>query len=93
MKKYNGIRLSLFPNNDTVVDVETIDSKNETKNTRNNKGTNLLLFPTDYTVVDIETTGLSPQYDEIIEICAIRYRNKEFVEKYTTLIKPKYKNR
>ncbi len=91
MKKYNGIRLSLFPNNDTVVDVETIDSKNETKNTRNNKGTNLLLFPTDYTVVDIETTGLSPQYDEIIEICAIRYRNKEFVEKYTTLIKPKYK--
>ena len=47
MKKYNGIRLSLFPNNDTVVDVETIDSKNETKNTRNNKGTNLLLFPTD----------------------------------------------
>ena len=91
MKKYNGIRLSLFPNNDTVVDVETIESKNETKNTRNNKGTNLLLFPTDYTVVDIETTGLSPQYDEIIEICAIRYRNKEFVEKYTTLIKPKYK--
>lgn len=91
MKKYNGIRLSLFPNDDTVVDVETIYSKNETKNTRNNKGTNLLLFPTDYTVVDIETTGLSPQYDEIIEICAVRYRNKEFTEKYTTLVKPKYK--
>lgn len=55
---------------------------------RENKGDNLLLFPTDYTVVDIETTGLSPEYDEIIEICAVRYRNKEFAEKYTTLVKP-----
>ena len=90
MRNNNSIRLSLFPNDYTVVDTETINSKNETKNTRDNKGTNLLLFPTDYTVVDIETTGLSPQYDEIIEICAVRYRNKEFTEKYTTLVKPKY---
>ena len=49
---------------------------------REHKGKNLLLFPTDYTIVDIETTGLSTQYDEIIEICAVRYRNKEFVEKF-----------
>ena len=57
---------------------------------REHKGKNLLLFPTDYTIVDIETTGLSTQYDEIIEICAVRYRNKEFVEKFTTLIKPPF---
>lgn len=55
---------------------------------RENKGNSLLIFPVDYTVVDIETTGLSPEYDEIIELCAVRYHNKDFVEKYTTLVKP-----
>lgn len=55
---------------------------------RENKGNSLLIFPVDYTVVDIETTGLSPEYDEIIELCAVRYRNKDFVEKYTTLVNP-----
>lgn len=57
---------------------------------RENKGKSLLIFPTDYTVVDIETTGLSPEYDDIIEICALRYRNKELVDKFSTLINPNY---
>lgn len=52
------------------------------------KGNSLLLFPTDYTVIDIETTGLSPEEDNIIEICAIRYRNHEIADKFTTLINP-----
>lgn len=57
---------------------------------REYKGNSLLLFPTDYTVIDIESTGLSSMYDSIIEICALRYRNKEFVEKFSTLVKPPY---
>lgn len=55
---------------------------------RDSKGHSLLTFPNDYTVVDIETTGLSPEYDEIIEICAFKYRGGELVNKYSTLVKP-----
>ena len=55
---------------------------------RDSKGHSLLTFPNDYTVVDIETTGLSPEYDEIIEICAFKYRGSELVNKYSTLVKP-----
>lgn len=42
----------------------------------------------DYTVVDLETTGLNPQYDEIIEISAVRVRNKRIVAEYTSLVNP-----
>ena len=55
---------------------------------RDSKGHSLLTFLSDYTVVDIETTGLSPEYDEIIEICAFKYRGSELVNKYSTLVKP-----
>lgn len=55
---------------------------------REQKGNSLLLFPNDYTVIDIETTGLSPEYDEIIEICALKYRNKTLIDKFCSLVKP-----
>ena len=45
-------------------------------------------FPTDYTVIDIETTGFSPTYDSIIELAAIKYRDDNIVDSYTTLINP-----
>lgn len=45
----------------------------------------------DYTVIDFETTGLDPKIDEIIEIGAIRVRNGEIEEKFTSLVKPKKK--
>lgn len=38
--------------------------------------------------VDVETTGLSPIYNELIEISAIKYNGEEMVDKFTTLIKP-----
>ena|GEM_PF-2205776 len=38
----------------------------------------------DYVVVDIETTGLSPQYDEIIEIAAIKYKFGEKADVFST---------
>lgn len=41
-------------------------------------------------VVDIETTGLSPQYNEIIEIAAIKYKSGEKVDIFSTLVKPEY---
>lgn len=53
-----------------------------------NKGTHIDNFPSDYTVVDIETTGLSPDKCEIIEISAIKVRNDEIVDTFSSLIKP-----
>lgn len=45
-------------------------------------------FPSDYVVIDLETTGFSPTFDSIIEIAAIRYRNDNPVDKFSSLINP-----
>lgn len=42
----------------------------------------------DYVVTDLETTGLSPENDRIIEIAAVRVRNNEITDTYSTLIDP-----
>lgn len=52
------------------------------------KGKSIIDFPSDYIIVDIETTGLSPQYDSIIEISAIKVRNNDPVDYFDTLVKP-----
>lgn len=52
------------------------------------KGKSLIAFPQDFTVIDLETTGLSAEYDEIIEVCALRVRNNEITESFQTLVKP-----
>ncbi len=44
----------------------------------------------EYVVFDLETTGLSPEYDEIIEFSACLVINNEIVSRYETLIKPEY---
>lgn len=57
------------------------------KSTRN-KGKNLIDFPDNYYVIDIETTGLDPNFDEIIELAAIRVLNNEIVDVFQSLVKP-----
>lgn len=52
------------------------------------KGNSLLSFPKEYVVIDIETTGLSPKWDDIIELSAIKISNTEVVGEYSTLVKP-----
>jgi len=42
----------------------------------------------DFVALDIETTGLSPEYNEIINIGAIRFRNNKPVDQIDILIKP-----
>lgn len=56
-----------------------------------NKGKNLIELPNDYTIIDIETTGLDTKYDEIIEISAIKIKNNEIVNQFSSLIRPKFK--
>ncbi len=41
-----------------------------------------------YTVFDIETTGLSVNYDKIIEIAAVKIQNNQIIEEYQTYIDP-----
>lgn len=57
---------------------------------RHEKGKSLIAFPTDFVVLDLETTGLDPQFDEIIEFAALRVRNGEIIDSFSTFIKPEY---
>lgn len=69
---------------------DSIGEKQKIRNTREGKGKSILDFPDKYIAIDIETTGLSPQYDEIIEIAAIRYNKGQKMDSFTTLVKPDY---
>lgn len=71
------ITISVGFENNTVCSIE-----------RKEKGKSLLAFPQKYVCLDLETTGLSPQYDEIIEICAIKIDSGKEIERFQTLIKP-----
>ena len=35
---------------------------------RTNKGKSIIDFPKNYIIIDIETTGLSPEWDSIIDV-------------------------
>lgn len=65
--------------------VSVESSKNKKKR---NKGKSLLTFPDNYCVIDIETTGLDPNFDEIIELAAIRVSNNQIVETFQSLVNP-----
>lgn len=45
-------------------------------------------IPMNYVAFDIETTGLNPKYDKIIEIGAVRVREGEPVETFSTFVNP-----
>ena len=55
---------------------------------REHKGKSIIEIPDDYTVIDIETTGYDCVYDSIIEISALRVRNKQIVDSFSSLVKP-----
>lgn len=71
------ITVSVGFENNTVCSIE-----------RKEKGKSLLAFPQKYVCLDLETTGLSSQYDEIIEICAIKIDSGKEIERFQTLVKP-----
>lgn len=59
------------------------------KNMREHKGKSLIKDLDDYVVLDIETTSLDDFYGEILEISAIKVRNKKEVDYFSELIKVK----
>lgn len=46
------------------------------------------LTSADYVVFDIETTGLYPEYDDLIEFGAIKYKNGDIVDRIDFFVKP-----
>lgn len=54
---------------------------------RDQKGNSIISFPSDYTVIDIETTGLSPEYDSILELAAVKIRDNFVVDEFCSLVK------
>ena len=54
------------------------------------RGKSYIAFPTSYCVVDLETTGLSPDWDDIIEIGAIKFLHGEEVDRFQTLVNRPY---
>lgn len=55
---------------------------------REHKGNSLLDFPECYVVIDLETTGFDPEYDDILEMAALRVVNGEIESKFSTLVNP-----
>lgn len=48
----------------------------------------IIPIPENYVIVDTETTGLSPRYDDIIEIGAIKIQNGIIIDEFQTYCKP-----
>ena len=69
-------------------DVEYVGERKDKERYRRKKGKSLLLIPSDYTVIDIETTGHYASSDSIIEVCCIKYRNNNEIERFTSLVQP-----
>lgn len=45
----------------------------------------------DYVIFDLETTGINPQEDRIVEISAIKVKERRIVEEFSTLVNPEKK--
>ena len=54
---------------------------------RDFKGKSLIGLPNTYTVIDLETTGLTPQWDKIIEVAGIRVIDGMPVRTFSELIR------
>ncbi len=70
------------------ISFEMIIGKKNEKPNREKKGKSLIDYPDNYVVLDIETTGLSPEYDSIIEVAIMKINKGTCVEIFSSLIKP-----
>lgn len=77
-----GITISLSSNGITKIE------NTNNKNIRKYKGKNLIKLPTSFVVIDIETTGLDPNYDEVIEVAAIKVVDGKVIDEFSSLVKP-----
>ena len=52
------------------------------------QGTRMNRYTPNYVVFDLETTGISPKYDEVVEISAVKVRGGVVAEEFSTLVNP-----
>lgn len=64
------------------------EEKKKKKIVRPEKGESILKLADSYTVIDIETTGLSPTFDKIIELSALKVENGAPVGEFSELVNP-----
>jgi len=58
------------------------------KNQERKKGKHLKELPIEFCIIDIETTGFDSQNDSIIELSALKIKNNQIIEKFSTLVNP-----
>lgn len=71
------------------IDVSINNSIERKRTQRVYKGNSVIDIIKNYIVIDIETTGLDSNFNEIIEISALKVRDNKVVDKYTSLVKPR----
>lgn len=54
----------------------------------NQRGKQLNKYVPDYVLYDLETTGISANYDEVIEISAVKVRGGKIIDEFSTLVNP-----
>jgi DNA polymerase III subunit epsilon len=54
----------------------------------NKRGKQLNKYVPDYVLYDLETTGISANYDEVIEISAVKVRGGKIIDEFSTLVNP-----
>ena len=54
----------------------------------NKQGKKLNAYVSDYVVFDLETTGISWKNDDIIEISAVKVKNGEIIDEFSSLVNP-----
>ncbi len=54
----------------------------------NSRGRQLRDYVPDYVVFDLETTGVSPTNDAIIEISAVKVKNRQVIDTFSRLVNP-----
>lgn len=72
-------------NNDGTMKLE---KKLSINNKRIEKGNSLLSSLSNYVILDLETTGLSSEFDNIIEVCALKVVDDIVVDSFVSLINP-----
>ncbi|MCM1127663.1 MAG: exonuclease domain-containing protein [Lachnospiraceae bacterium] len=53
-----------------------------------NKGRKLEKYFPDYVVFDLETTGISCYKDQVVEISAVKVKDREIVDEFSSLVNP-----
>ena len=77
-----------FVRSHLIVDMGNAGQSHGRAPARKNKGKSIIALPTDYIVIDTETTGLDYEFNDLIEICAVRYSAGQPIDKFSSLVQP-----